>query len=101
MAGTSLPAVSFKMYRLTIADSIYTYGISNADKGITTYRNGKMDIYGKQGVNAGKHYTAIYKLENDQLTICYNLSGAGYPETFETKGKRFYFVSVFKKEMLK
>ena len=60
-----------------------------------------MDIYGKQGVNAGKHFTAIYKLENELLTICYNLRGDSYPAAFETKGKPTLFLSVFKKEVPK
>jgi len=41
------------------------------------------------------------KHENEQLTICYNLKGDNYPETFETKGKSMYFLSVFKKETTK
>ena len=56
-----------------------------------------MDIYGKEGVNSGKHFTAIYKFEEGLLTICYNLSGDRYPEAFETKGKPMYFLSVFKR----
>jgi hypothetical protein len=52
-------------------------------------------------LHTGKHFTAIYKYENEQLTICYNLSGDSYPETFETKGKPMYFLSIFKKEMIK
>ncbi len=66
-------------------------------KGIVKYKDDKMDIYGKDGVNAGKHFTALYKLENEQLTICYNLSGDSYPESFMTEGKPAYFLSVFKK----
>ena len=80
----------------------------SADKGEVTYNNGKMDIYGKEGVNAGKHFTAIYKYENlpaggagGQLTICYNLMGDSYPEAFETKSKPVLFLSVFKKEVMK
>ena len=57
-----------------------------------------MDIYGKEGVNTGKHFTAIYKYENDQMTVCYNLVGDSYPETFETKSKPTLFLSVFKRE---
>ncbi len=56
-----------------------------------------MDIYGKEGANAGKHFTAIYKYEMDQLTICYNLLGNDYPASFETNGKPMYFKSIFKK----
>ena len=60
-----------------------------------------MDIYGKEGVNTGKHFTAIYQFENGKLTVCYNLSGDSYPETFETKGKPMFFLSVFNKELMK
>ena len=62
------------------------------------YEAGKMDIYGKEGVNTGKHFTAIYKLEKDEMTICYNLAGDSYPLDFETKSRPTLFLSVFKKE---
>ena len=101
MGGKELPTIAFEKYRLTITDSLYTYGTYNTDKGVTTYADGKMDIYGKEGVNAGKHFTAIYKYENQQLTICYNLLGDSYPESFETKSKPTLFISVFKNESMK
>ncbi|MBI4548066.1 MAG: hypothetical protein HY707_08805 [Ignavibacteriae bacterium] len=101
MAGTSLPPTAFENQKLTLLDSTYTYLAESIDKGIVTYSKGKMDIYGKEGVNTGKHFTAIYKFENEQLTICYNLSGDSYPETFKTKGKPSFFLSVFKKESTK
>jgi len=56
-----------------------------------------MDVYGREGVNAGKHFTSIYKLENEQLSVCYNLGGDSYPESFDTKGKPKYFLAVFKR----
>ena len=99
MGGRPFPSSAFDNYTLTIADSIYIYRQpAGADKGNISYTNGKMDIYGKEGVNIGKHYMALYKIENEQLTICYNLSGNGYPEAFETKDKPLYFLSVYKKE---
>ena len=97
MAGRALPATSFEKQKLIVADSTYTFSAESVDKGIVTYANGKMDIYGKEGVNSGKHFTAIYTLENGQLTICYNLAGDSYPETLDTKGKPGYFLSVYKK----
>jgi uncharacterized protein (TIGR03067 family) len=97
MGGTLLPGTAFENQKLIINDSTYTFIAESTDKGIVKYRNDKMDIYGKEGVNAGKHFTAIYKFENEQLIVCYNLSGDSYPETFETKGKPMYFLSVFKK----
>jgi hypothetical protein len=46
----------------------------------------------------GKHFTALYKLDNNQLTIVYNLKGDSYPLDFETKSKPTLFLSVFKKD---
>jgi len=97
LGGTLLPKVVFEKQKLIISDSTYTFSAESIDKGVVKFSNNKMDIYGREGVNAGKHFTAIYKYENGQLTICYNLKGDNYPETFETKGKPMYFLSVFKK----
>jgi uncharacterized protein (TIGR03067 family) len=97
-SGSALPASAFQNQKLILTDRHYTVIAESIDKGIVKYTGNKMDIYGKDGVNAGKHFTAIYKYENDRLTICYNLAGDGYPEAFETKGKQMYFLSVFKKE---
>jgi uncharacterized protein (TIGR03067 family) len=98
MGGRDLPAAAFENYKLVVQDSIYTYGRADIDQGAVYYKNGKLDIYGRSGVNAGKHYTAIYKIENSQLNICYNLAGDSYPESFETKSKPTLFLSVYKKE---
>jgi uncharacterized protein (TIGR03067 family) len=101
MGGTLLPKTLLQNQKLIINDSAYTVVAESVDKGVIKYKDDKMDIYGKEGVNAGKHFTAIYKLENGQLAICYNLSGNSYPEAFETKDKPMYFLSVFNKELEK
>jgi uncharacterized protein (TIGR03067 family) len=98
IGGNTLPAVVFASQKLIIADSSYTVIAESVDKGSIIYTNNKMDIYGKEGANNGKHFTAIYKYEKGQLTVCYNLTGTNYPEGFETKGNLMYFLSVFKKE---
>jgi uncharacterized protein (TIGR03067 family) len=98
IGGKELPVVAFKNQKLIISDSSYIFSAESVDKGTVKYKGLQMDIFGKEGVNSGKHFTAIYKLENEYLTICYNLSGNAYPETFETKGKPMYFLSVFKKK---
>jgi uncharacterized protein (TIGR03067 family) len=105
IGGTSLPKAAFQNQKLIIADSQYTVIAESVDKGIVKYTGDKMDIYSKEGVNAGKHFTAIYKYENPAtgnqgaaLTICYNLAGTSYPEAFESKSKPGLFLSVFKKE---
>ena len=101
IGGSVLPNIAFAKQRLVINDSTYTLTAESVDKGIVKYTGNKMDIYGREGVNKGKHFTAIYKYENEELTICYNLAGDSYPETFETKGKRLFFLSIFKKRIKK
>jgi uncharacterized protein (TIGR03067 family) len=98
IAGTSLPPAAFQTQKLQLADSNYTFTAESVDKGVVRYNGDKMDIYGREGVNAGKHFTAIYKMENDQLTICYNLAGDAYPDAYDTKGKPRNFLCVFKKQ---
>jgi uncharacterized protein (TIGR03067 family) len=98
MAGAALPASVFEKQTLEIKGDTYTHTAESVDKGEVSYKEGKMDIHGKEGVNQGKHFSAIYKLENDELTICYNLAGDPYPEKFETKGNPMFFMAVFKKK---
>ena len=100
MGKMTLPLASFSTQKLVIADSTYTFTAESVDKGICRYTgdSNKMDFYGKEGLNTGKHFTAIYKYENDQLTICYNLKGDSYPEAFDTSTKPTLFMSVFKKQ---
>jgi uncharacterized protein (TIGR03067 family) len=98
LAGKPLPAAVYSKQTLVISDSNYTLTAESVDKGVLAYANGKMDIYGREGVNAGKHFPAIYKEVNGQLTICYNLAGEEYPEGFTTKGEASFFLSVFKKQ---
>jgi len=97
MGGKAFPEAILKTQRLTLADSTYTMTAESTDKGVVRYNGNKMDIYGREGVNKGQHYTALYKYENDELTICYNLDGSSYPETFDTKGKPMFFMAVFKR----
>ena len=97
IGGIQLPAAAFEKQKLIITDNKYEFTAESVDKGELKYGDGKMDIYGKEGVNSGKHFTAIYEYTNGQLTICYNLAGDSYPEGFDTKGKQTLFLSVFKK----
>lgn len=99
--GKTVPPSTFEGQTLVISDSTYTFTAESVDKGVVKYGDGKMDIYGKEGVNTGKHFAAIYKFENDLLTICYNLKGDSYPGEFDTQGKPLYFLCVFKKEVSK
>ena len=95
IGGTRLPEAVVTSQQLIIADTNYTVIAESVDKGSMKFNGDKIDIYSKEGVNAGKHFTAIYKLKNDSLTVCYNLAGDGYPAEFTTAGQPLYFLSVF------
>ena len=95
-AGQDLPKTVFQSQQLIVKDNTYKVVAESIDQGTIAYKHGKMDIYGTDGVNAGKHFTAVYKFENQNLIICYNLNGDTYPLDFETKSKPMLFLSVFK-----
>ncbi len=97
-AGAAMPPAVYAKQQLIIRDNIYIFNAESEDKGKLQYRDGKMDIYGREGVNKGKHFTTIYKLENGELTVCYDLSGKTYPESYDTKGKPMFFLSVYRKK---
>ena len=101
MGGKELTSAAFATQKLIINDSNYTFSAESVDKGILKFSDNKIDIYGKEGINIGKHFTTIYKYENELLTICYNLLGNSYPAVFDTKGKPTLFMSVYKKEVKK
>lgn len=97
MGGVAVPPSAFEKQKLIVLDSTYTYVAESVDKGIVHVSDDKLDIYGREGVNNGKHFTGVYKLSKEGLTICYNLAGDGYPESFETKGHPMYFLCMFRK----
>ena len=98
MGGNVIPKPAFETQRLIINDGTYEFRAESVDKGIVEYNGNRMDIYGKEGVNTGKHFTAIFKYERNQLTICYNLKGDAYPDAFATQGHPLFFLCAFQKE---
>ena len=97
MGGTPIPKGFMENMTLTISDSRYLVIAGSKDRGKIKYHENKMDIYGRKGPNAGKHLMAIFKYDGDELTICYNLKGDGYPKDFETKSNPMYLLSRFKR----
>jgi uncharacterized protein (TIGR03067 family) len=96
-AGREIPPSQFEGHKLILQDSTYTMLAPNADEGIIKVNGEKLDIYGTDGVNNGRHYTAIYRIENNRLTICYNLKGSIHPSGFETAGHPQHFLCVFER----
>jgi uncharacterized protein (TIGR03067 family) len=44
-----------------------------------------MDIVGREGPNAGRTMLAIYQLEADRLTVCYDLDGKERPSDMQPR----------------
>jgi uncharacterized protein (TIGR03067 family) len=97
MGGNAFPPDIVAGQKLTITGNSYFAEAESTDRGELKFEANKLDMYSKEGANAGKHFTAIYKLENDQLTICYNLAGDTYPVAFESKSKPMLVLAVFKR----
>jgi uncharacterized protein (TIGR03067 family) len=98
MGGRELPETFWQNQLLVINDTTYILTAESVDKGSVKYSEGKMDIRGREGVNTGKHFLAIYKLSNGVLSVCYNLKGDKYPAEFSTQGNPLYFLSEFRKK---
>ena len=97
LEGSELPPEGFAKHKLVIKDTTYSYTAESTESGVLKFNGNKLDIYGKVGVNTGRHFATIFKFENGLLTICYNLKGDSYPESFETKGKNAFFKTEFKR----
>lgn len=93
-----LPKSFYERQQLIIDNDKYTVYAENIDKGEMKFKGNKIKIHSTDGANKGKRFTAIYKLENDQLTICYNLSGKNFPTEFSSAKHPQYFLSVFKRK---
>jgi uncharacterized protein (TIGR03067 family) len=86
MAGKPFPEQLVKTMSLTMKDGRYTVMVGQGkDEGTAKHDASKypktMDITGTDGPNKGKTMLAIYKIDGDALTICYDLSGKSTPDS--------------------
>jgi len=47
-----------------------------------------LDIVGRSGPHAGRTLHAIYELNNDELTVCYDLEGGARPADMQPRADR-------------
>lgn len=93
-----IPPDDLNPTRLLIEDSQYTAFVGKAiDRGTLTIhaeiQPAALDIIGLEGINAGKTFLTIFRLEGDELTICYALSGDRRPAAFQTDADDLYLVT--------
>lgn len=78
LGGMKVPITTFEGATLKLTDHTYDF---KGDVGTYTLVPGthppQMDIKGTQGPNAGRTIPAIYELNGEALSICYQLNAAG------------------------
>src|SRR5262245_44251365 len=89
MNGGPIALEPFGKMRLTLTETTYSLLVTEGtDKGTIKLdpkaKPAAIDVVGTEGVNKGKTFLGIYKLEGGKLTICYDLSGKGRPTKFAT-----------------
>lgn len=103
LAGKPFPEQLVKSMSLTMKDGRYTVMVGQGkDEGTAKIDSSKtpktMDVTGTDGPNKGKTLLAIYKLDGDSLTICYDLSGKAYPTEFKSKPDTKLFLVEYKRD---
>lgn len=104
LGGQPFPDEILKVITLVIKGNDYHLTLGpQEDKGtlkvMADAKPKAMDIVGVEGPNKGKTFPAIYKLEGDTLTICYELGGGKTrPAEFKTaEGTKAFLVEYKRK----
>ncbi len=103
VAGNPLPAEFIKSFKLIVEGDKYRALTGGPeDKGDlklgTEGKRKTIDIIGKEGPNQGKTLLAIYKIEGDKMTCCYDLSGKVRPTEFKSTAENKLFLAVYERE---
>jgi len=90
---------SLKSLVLTIEEGKYKLVTDTGTIAIEPEKKPKvMTIKGTDGPNKGKTFPAIYEVDKDTLTICYDLSGKETPTAFESKAGTRTLLATYKRE---
>lgn len=100
--GQELPAESLRNMRLLLAGESYTATVNGVrDSGTTksdiTANPPVLEITGIEGPNAGRTMLAIYQLDSDKLTVCYDLQGVARPTDFKAEAGSQYFLVTYRR----
>jgi uncharacterized protein (TIGR03067 family) len=94
LAGTVLPITTFQDAKLSLDGGLYEIQNDRGDFVVLSATSPPaIDIHGRDGPNAGKTILGIYELKDNDLTICYDLSGTSRPKEFtSTPGTKLFLV---------
>jgi uncharacterized protein (TIGR03067 family) len=102
LGGKKLPQSGAEPITLTVKKGAYEVSAESLDRGTVTYDTAAkpkaMDIKGTEGPNKGKTFLAIYQLEGDKLTVCYDLTGKSRPTEFKTAPGTKLFLAVYMRQ---
>ena len=94
LGGKELPLAAFQNNPLRLAGGRYSF--QNDSGEYSVIRDAvptAIDVRGRQGPNAGRTIPAIFKVQGDTLTICYDLSGKARPKDFRSEaGTQLFLV---------
>lgn len=90
VAGEVVPIAELRVARLVLeggAWRIEDRTRSVVDRGDYLFdpstRPRSLDLVGREGPNAGRHFRAIVEIDGDLLTVCYDLDGGERPSSTE------------------
>ncbi len=100
--GSATPPPTMSDMKLTLKDAQYEFLEGKSlDAGRFAIKPGQtpkeMDIVGVKGPNAGRTIPTIYRIQGDQLTICYGLDGHR-PTSFVSPKKSMTLLVVFSRK---
>ncbi len=102
VAGEPFPDEVLKTIKLTIKDGEYTVWVGEAEDRGTVRTDAKaqpaqMTLVGSEGPNKGKTILAIYRVEGEKVTICYDLSGKSHPAEFQSTAENKLFLATYRR----
>ncbi len=94
LGGQPFPLAAFAGANLNLTAGEYEFaGDKGTYKLMADQKPAQMDIHGVEGPNAGKDIKCIYKLDGDELTVCYQLGQGERPGAFESpEGTQIFLV---------
>ncbi|HEY8075250.1 MAG TPA: TIGR03067 domain-containing protein [Labilithrix sp.] len=99
LGGAKMAAGALSSFELAIRNGTYEVP---GDVGRIDIHEGtsppSMDVIGTDGPNKGKTFPAIYELDQDLLTICYDLAGKERPTSFATASGTKQFLVKYKRK---
>ena len=101
LGGNKFPPAVAKAIKLTITGDKYMVTAESKDEGTVKYfpdtSPKAIEVTGTSGPNKGKTFPAIYKVDADTLTVCYDLSGKARPTEFKSKPDTQLFLAKYKR----